>query len=110
MITCPFKRPTHTVALIGFDVIQTMVVAAIEQADALGSNTACLKHLLAQALVSVTQAQELGKALNYPEPVFLFTNAILSSLGDLILALCRREVTENLEMLRLEDPTNMGKQ
>jgi len=86
-----------------------MVVAANEQADALGSNTACLKHLLAQALVSVTQAQELGKALNYPEPVFLFTNAILSS-GDLILALCGREVTENLEMLRLEDPTNMGKQ
>jgi hypothetical protein len=62
----------------------------------------------AQALVSGTQAQELGKALNYPEPGFLFTNAILSSLGELILALCRREVAEHLEMLRLEDPTNYG--
>jgi len=82
----------------------------IEQADAFGANTSCLKHLLARALEAGTQAQELGKPLNYPEPGFLFTNAMLSSLGDLILALCRPEVAEQLERLRLEDPTNMGKQ
>jgi hypothetical protein len=59
--------------------------------------------------VTRTQAQELGKTLNSPEPVFLFTNAMLSSLGDLILALCRPEVAEQLERLRLEDPTKIPK-
>ncbi len=107
----PVKTSTHAVALIGFDVIQAMVVAAqlIEQADAFGAKTSCLKHLLARALVAGTQAQELGKALNYPEPGFLFTNAMLYSLGDLILALCRPEVAEQLEALRLEDPTKVPK-
>ena len=107
----PVKTPTHAVALIGFDVIQAMVVAAqlIEQADTFGANSAYLKHLLARALVAGTQAQELGKALNYPEPGLLFTNAMLSSLGDLILALCRPEVAEQLERLRLEDPTKTPK-
>ena len=102
----PVKTPTHAVTLIGFDVIQGMVVAAqlIEQADAFGANTSCLKRLLARALVTGTQAQEIGKALNYPEPGFLFTNAMLSSLGDFILALCRPEVAEQLETLRREDP------
>jgi HD-like signal output (HDOD) protein len=105
------KTPTHAVALIGFDVIQAMVVVAqlIEQADTFGANSACLNHLLGRALVAETQAQELGKALNYPEPGFLFTNAMLSSLGDLILALCRPKVAEQLERLRLEDPTKIPK-
>ena len=107
----PVKTSTHAVALIGFDVIQAMVVAAqlIEQAEAFGAKTSCLKHLLARALVAGTQAQELGKALNYPEPGFLFTNAMLYSLGDLILALCRPEVAEQLEALRLEDPPQIPK-
>ena len=107
----PVKTPTHAVALIGFDVIQAMVVVAhlIEQANTFGANSSCLKHLLARALVAGTQAQELGKALNYPEPGFLFTNAMLSSLGDLILALCRPKVAEQLERLRLEDPTKIPK-
>jgi len=81
-----------------------------EQADAFGANTSCLKHLLARALVTGTQAQELGKVLNYPETVFLPTNAMLFSLGDLILALCRPEIAKQLKRLWLEDPTNMGKQ
>lgn len=107
----PIKTPTHAVALIGFDVIQAMVVVAhlIEQADTFGANSSCLKHLLGRALVAGTQAQELGKALNYPEPGFLFTNAMLSSLGDLILAVCRPEVAEQLERLRLEDPDKIPK-
>ena len=107
----PVKTPTHAVALIGFDVIQSMAVVAqlIEQADTFGANSSCLKHLLARALVAGTQAQELGKALNYPEPGFLFTNAMLASLGDLILAVCRPEVAEQLERLRLEDPTKIPK-
>jgi len=81
-----------------------------EQADAFGANTSCLKHLQARALGTGTQPQELGKALYYPEPVFLPTNAMFSSLGDLILALCRPEVAKQLKRLWLEDPTNMGKQ
>jgi HD-like signal output (HDOD) protein len=107
----PVKTPTHAVTLIGFDVIQGMVVAAqlIEQANAFGGNTSCLKHLLARALVTGTQAQEIGKALNYPEPGFLFTNALLASLGEFILALCRPEVAEQLETLRREDPTKAPK-
>jgi HD-like signal output (HDOD) protein len=107
----PVKTPTHAVTLIGFDVIQAMVVAAqlIEQADTFGANTSCLKHILARALVAGTQAQEIGKTLNYPEPGFLFTNAMLYSLGDLILALCRPDVAEQLETLRLEDPTKAPK-
>jgi len=107
----PIKTPTQAVTLIGFDVIQSMVVAAqlIEQAHKFGAKTSCLKHLLARALVAGTQAQELGKALHYPEPGFLFTNAMLYSLGDLILALCRPEIAEQLEALRLSDPTKIPK-
>ncbi len=107
----PVKTATHAVTLIGFDVIQAMVVSAqlIEQADTFGAKTSCLKHLLARALLAGTQAQELGKTLNYPEPGILFTNAMLYSLGDLILALCRPEVSEQLEALRLEDPTKVPK-
>jgi len=107
----PIKTPTQAVTLIGFDVIQSMVVAAqlIEQADAFGANTSCLKHLLARALVAGTQAQEIGKTLKYPEPGFLFTNAMLYSLGDLIVALCRPEVAEQLERLRLSDPSKVSK-
>ena len=107
----PVKTPTQAVTLIGFDVIQSMVVAAqlIEQADKFGANIFCLKRLLARALVAGTQAQELGKALHYAEPGFLFTNAMLYSLGDLILALCRPEIAEQLEALRLSDPTKIPK-
>jgi HD-like signal output (HDOD) protein len=88
-----------------------MVVAAqlIEQADSFGTDISWLKHLLARALVAGTQAQELGKALNYSETGFLFTNAMLYSLGDLILALCRPDVAKQLETLRLSDPTKVPK-
>ncbi len=107
----PVKTSTHAVALIGFDVIQGMVVVAqlIEQANRFGAKTSCLKHLLARALVAGTQAQEIGKILHFAEPGYLFTNAMLYSLGDLILALCRPEVAEQLETLRLSDPTKVPK-
>jgi len=107
----PVKTPTYAVALIGFDVIRAMVVSAhlIEQADSFGANTTNLKHLLARALVAATQAQELGKAINYGEAGFLFTNAMLYSLGDLILALCRSDTAEQLEAIRREDPSNVPK-
>lgn len=107
----PVKTPTYAVALIGFDVIRSMVVAAqlIEQADSFGANTTNLKHLLARALVAGTQAQELGKIINYGETGALFTNAMLYSLGDLILALCRPDVAEKLERVRREDPANVPK-
>ena len=107
----PVKTPTYAVALIGFDVIRAMVVAAqlIEQADTYGANTINLKHLLARALVAGTQAQELGKALNVGEAGSLFTNAMLYSLGDLILALCRPETAEQLENVRRNNPANVPK-
>jgi HD-like signal output (HDOD) protein len=77
----PVRTPTHAVAIIGFDVIRAMAVASqlIEQADAFGAKTTCLKHLLARALVAGTQAQEMGKAMQYKETGFLFTNAMLYS-------------------------------
>ncbi len=107
----PVKTPTYAVALIGFDVIRAMVVAAqlIEQADTFGANTTNLKHLLARALVAGTQAQELGKAIKYGEAGSLFTNAMLYSLGDLILALCRPDAAKQLEAIRREDPANVPK-
>ena len=107
----PVKTPTYAVALIGFDVIRAMVVSAqlIEQAETFGANATTLKHLLARALVAGTQAQELGKAINYGEAGSLFTNAMLYSLGDLILALCRSDAAKQLEAIRLEDPTNVAK-
>lgn len=107
----PVKTPTYAVALIGFDVIRSMVVAAqlIEQAESFGANTTNLKHLLARALVAGTQAQELGKAINYGEAGSLFTNAMLYSLGDLILALCRPDAAEQLEAIRREDPAKASK-
>ncbi len=107
----PVKTPTHAVALIGFDVIQAMAVAAqiIEQADRFGAKTFCLKRILARALVAGTHAQEIGKAINYPEPGFLFTNAMLSSLGELILGLCRPDIAEQLEAIRLDDHEKVPK-
>ena len=107
----PVKTPTYAVALIGFDVIRAMVVSAqlIEQADTFGANTANLKHLLARALVAGTQAQELGKAIQYGDAGSLFTNAMLYSLGDLILALCRSDAAEQLEAIRHENPDNIPK-
>ncbi|WP_342348426.1 HDOD domain-containing protein [uncultured Nitrospira sp.] len=107
----PVKTPTYAVALIGFDVTRAMVVSAqlIEQADTFGANTVNLKHLLARALVAGTQAQELGKTINYGEAGSLFTNAMLYSLGDLILALCRPDVGEQLEVIRREDPAKVAK-
>ena len=107
----PVKTPTHAVAIIGFDIIQAMAVASqlIEQADAFGANTTCLKHLLARALVAGTQAQEIGNALHYGEPGFLFTNAMLYSLGDLILALCRPDIAQQLETIRQQDPDKVPK-
>lgn len=107
----PVRTPTHAVAIIGFDVIRAMAVASqlIEQADAFGAKTTCLKHLLARALVAGTQAQEMGKAMQYKETGFLFTNAMLYSLGDLILALCRPELAEHLEYIRYHEPENIAK-
>lgn len=107
----PVKTPTHAVALIGFDVIRAMTVAAqlIEQADTFGANTQALKRHLARALVAGTQAQELGKALQYGETGFLFTNAMLYSLGDLLLALCRPEIANQLEHIRQTQPQNIPK-
>ena len=105
------KTPTHAVAIIGFDVIRSMVVAAqlVEQAEEYGANTECLKRLLARSLVAATEATEMGKAINYPDMGFLFTNAMLYTLGDLILAYCRPDIAEKLESERAMNPENVAK-
>lgn len=85
-----------------------MVVSAqlIEQAKTLWANTTNLKHLLARAPAAGTQAKELGKAIKYGEAEFLFTNAILFSLGDLILVLCRPDAAGTIGDHTLQDPAN----
>ena len=105
------KTPTHAVAIIGFDVIRSMVVAAqlVEQAEEYGANTECLKRLLARSLVAATEATEMGKAINYPDMGFLFTNAMLYTLGDLILAYCRPDIAEKLEHERVMNPEHVSK-
>ena len=105
------KTPTHAVAIIGFDIIRSIVVAAqlVEQAEEYGANTECLKRLLARSLVAATEAVELGKAIHYPDMGFLFTNAMLYTLGDLILAFCRPDLAEKLETERVRNPDRIGK-
>ena len=102
----PVKTSTQAVALMGFDVIQGMTVTAqlIEQANTFGANIVCLKHLLARAHLAGTQAQELGKAVEYSEPAFLFTNAMLYSLVDFILTLLCPEM-DTFTSLRMEKIT-----
>ena len=60
------KTPTHAVAIIGFDIIRSIVVAAHSswsKAEEYGANTECLKRLLARSLVAATESVELGKAI-----------------------------------------------
>ena len=102
------KTPTHAVAIIGFDVIRSIVVASqlVEHAQQYGANAECLKRLLARSLVAATAAVELGKAIELKDEGFLFTNAMLYTLGDLVLAFCHPGVFEKLEHQRgsnLED-------
>ena len=96
------KTPTHAVAIIGFDVIRSIVVASqlVEHAQKYGANIDCLKRLLARSLVAATAAVELGKAIELEDEGFLFTNAMLYTLGDLVLAFCHPGVFEKLEYER----------
>ena len=96
------KTPTHAVAIIGFDVIRSIVVASqlVEHAQQYGANAECLKQLLARSLVAATAAVELGKAIELKDEGFLFTNAMLYTLGDLVLAFCHPGVFEKLEYQR----------
>jgi len=52
---------------------------------------------MVRSLVAATTALELGKAVNYPEMGSLFTNAMLYTLGDLVLAFSHPEIAEQLE-------------
>ena len=107
----PVKTPTHAVTIIGFDVIRSLVVASqlVEHAQEYGANSECLKRLLARSLVAATAAVELGKTLEIADEGFLFTNAMLYTLGDLVLAFCHPEVFEKLESARAENLDNINK-
>lgn len=102
----PVKTPTQAVTIIGFDVIRSVVVTAqlVEQAQAYGADMANVTRLLARSLVAATLASEWGDRLHYPENGFLFTNAMLFTLGDLVLALCRPDLLANLEDIRIHNP------
>ncbi|MCA9471016.1 MAG: HDOD domain-containing protein [Nitrospirales bacterium] len=107
----PVKTPTHAVTIIGFDVIRSLVVASqlVEHAQEYGASSECLKRLLARSLVAATAAVELGKTLEIPDEGILFTNAMLYTLGDLVLAFCHPEVFEKLENARAENLPSINK-
>ena len=107
----PVKSPTHAVALLGFDVMRSMAVAAqlVEQAEDYGANKECLKRLLARSLVAANTALELGKATQYQDMGVLFTNTMLYTLGDLVLAFCRPDLSEKLEFERATSPNGVAK-
>lgn len=102
----PIRTPTQAVTMIGFDVIRSIVVTAqlVEQAQAYGADTTRIKRLLARSLVAATVATEWGNHLRYPESGALFTNAMLFTLGDLVLALCRPDLLAYLEDRRIHNP------
>ncbi len=100
----------QAVRIVGFDVIRAIAIGAelIEQADERGGNSTELKRLLAQALVSATAAMELGEISRHSKNANLFTNTMLYTLGDLVLAHYVPDVYHRLEMARQTDPTNVS--
>lgn len=105
-VTTPFQA----VRIIGFDVIRAIAISAelVEQADERGGNSNGLKRLLAQALVSATAAINLGEASRFSKQGNLFTNTMLYTIGDLVLAHYVPDVYHRLEVARQTDPTHVS--
>ncbi len=103
------KTPTQAVTIIGFEVVRSITVAAdlLERAEERGENTSDLKQLLAKALLSATQALELGTRIQYPEPGSLFTSAMLYSLGDLVLAYHLPDIYQQFDHIRRTAPAQI---
>jgi HD-like signal output (HDOD) protein len=100
------KTPTQAVTIIGFEVVRSITVAAdlLERAEERGEKTSDLKQLLAKALLSASQALELGTRIQYPEPGSLFTCAMLYSLGDLVLAYHLPDIYQQFDQVRRTAP------
>ena len=106
----PVTTAFQAVRIVGFDVIRAIAISAelVEQADERGGNSNELKRLLAQALVSATAAMELGEATRFPKNGNLFTNTMLYTLGDFVLAHYVPDVYHRLDVARQTDPTNVA--
>lgn len=89
----------HAVSWLGFDTVRTLVAAAhlVEQLQHWPARQQELRTLIAESLVSATYANELGRAINYPQPSQLFTAALLYSIGDLAIAYQDPDLFEALQ-------------
>ncbi len=105
------KTPTHAVTIIRFDVIRSIVLASqlVEQAQQFEVDTECIKCLLTRSLLAATEAIELLNAIGFKVEGLLFTNAMLYTLGDLVLAICQPEVFQQLGQERGKNRDEMVK-
>ena len=105
----PVSHLPQAVTLLGFDVIRNVTIVAqlIEQAEAMGGQSPDIRRLLARALLSATGALEFGAAIEYPNSGYLFTSAMLYTLGDLVLAHYLPDIYQQLEVCRKTAPDHL---
>ena len=105
----PVTSSLQAVKTIGFDVIRAMAIGAefIELAGDRGENAILVQGVLARALVSATAAQALEEAGNFPKNPNLFTNTMLYTLGDLMLAHYQPDIYRILESTRRLEPDRL---
>ncbi len=91
----------HAVSWLGLDTVRALVAAAhlVEQLQHWPARQQELRTLIAKSLVSATYANELGAALDYPQPSQLFTAALLYSIGDLAIAFQDPDLFEALQSI-----------
>ena len=94
----------RAVSWLGLDTVRALVAAAhlVEQLQHWPARQQELRTLIAKSLVSATYANELGTALNYPQPSQLFTAALLYSIGDLAIAYQDPDLFEALQAISRE--------
>jgi len=78
----------RAVSWLGHDTIRTLVAAAhlVEQLQHWPIRHREFQALISKSLIAATYANELGMALEYPQPGQLFTATLLYSIGDLAIA------------------------
>lgn len=89
----------HAVSWLGLDTVRALVAAAhlVEQLHHWPTRQQELRTLIAKSLVAATYANELGTAIDYPQPSQLFTAALLYSIGDLAIAYQDPDLFEALQ-------------
>lgn len=89
----------HAVSWLGLDTVRALVAAAhlVEQLQHWPARQQELRTLIAKSLVSATYANELGTAINYPQPSQVFTATLLYSIGDLAIAYQDPDLFEALQ-------------